>query len=76
MAVLFDLCDLHVCFQAHASHTDISRHENRAQIQAITILHPLLICLGLFFELVKQKGTTGKQTNKQTQLQHQPLTHS
>lgn len=24
---------------------DISRHENRAQIQAVTILHPLLVCL-------------------------------
>lgn len=60
MAVLFDLCDLHVSFQAHASHVDISRHENRAQIQAVTFLYPLVVCLSFFFELVKHKVTTGK----------------
>lgn len=61
--LLFDLCDLHVSFQAHASPVDISRHENRAQIQAVTILQPLLVCLILFFELILK----GK---KQKQLQH------
>lgn len=55
--ILFDLCDLHVSFQAHASPVDISRHENRAQIQAVTILHPLAVCLILFFELVGRQGT-------------------
>lgn len=82
VAVLFDLCDLHVSFQAHASHVDISRHENRAQIQAVTFLYPLVVCLSLFFELVKHKVTTGKSqtnnknTNRKAQWSHQPLMHS
>lgn len=64
---LFDLCDLHVSFQAHASPVDISRHENRAQIQAVTILHPLSACLILFFALVGQKGTTQTHWSTQTE---------